>query len=997
MEPFTTKWDPRGSAWHRWDPHIHAPGTVLEDGFGGDWEGYLTKIEKATPPIRALGITDYCCISTYREVLKFKQRGRLPNVEFLFPNIELRLDLRTDKSKGVNIHLLFSPEDADHQDQIERVLSRLYCDIDGEQFHCTRPELIAFGRKVSPDQTDENGALREGIDKFKVTFKDLKRLFKDEVWIRRNCLVAVAAAEGDGTSGLKSESSFTPIRQDIERFAHIIFSGKPCDREFWLGRRSLSVEEVEKTYRCLKSCLHGCDAHQLDRVAEPDLKRYCWIKGDLSFETLRQIGVEPEERVWIGEEPPLTNVESVTIAKIHPMNTPWLKKGVVEFNPGLVSVIGARGSGKTALIDLLAAGAHALSDPLAESSFLRRATEPEDLIGKAEVEETWADGETNKVPFRPPSELFEVETPRVCYLSQHFVNRLCSAGGLAKELREEIERVIFEQTEQTDRYETNSFAELAEYLLEPIRRRREVQAGDIISLSEKIAEEERLQAQLPKLKKDRDGIITQINKAQKEIRTILPKGQEERAKRLLDLEDACTAIESKVEAVARKEQSLNDLLAEVEYILQQQEPQRLAEMAVRFSEAGFTETEWEQFGMSFKGDVRAMIASAKRATGKEAARLIKGDPNKPIDPAKTPLTDWPLETIKAERVKVKAVVGIDQEKKKRYEALQRSITTNQGNLRTAVNNIKHAEGAEQRKRVLLEARRLAYKGVFDTFVEEKQKLESLYAPLHKQIAGAKGALGKLSFVVRREVRLNDWVKAGEDLMDLRKETRFRGVGALAGHANKLLLAWRVMTPDGVASAMHGFVAEFWKDILGAIPPSAKPEEKADWMCKIGNWLYNSDHISIQYALEYDRVVIERLSPGTRGIVLLLLYLAIDKSDRRPLLIDQPEENLDPKSVFDDLVPHFREARKRRQIIIVTHNANLVVNTDADQVIVASCEPAEQGQLPFIDYATGSLENPDIRAAVCDILEGGERAFLERERRYRFEWEKMLEENPVGEP
>jgi hypothetical protein len=234
-------------------------------------------------------------------------------------------------------------------------------------------------------------------------------------------------------------------------------------------------------------------------------------------------------------------------------------------------------------------------------------------------------------------------------------------------------------------------------------------------------------------------------------------------------------------------------------------------------------------------------------------------------------------------------------------------------------------------------------------------------------------------------------------MDLRKETRFRGVGALAGHANKLLLAWRVMTPDGVASAMHGFVAEFWKDILGAIPPSAKPEEKADWMCKIGNWLYNSDHISIQYALEYDRVVIERLSPGTRGIVLLLLYLAIDKSDRRPLLIDQPEENLDPKSVFDDLVPHFREARKRRQIIIVTHNANLVVNTDADQVIVASCEPAEQGQLPFIDYATGSLENPDIRAAVCDILEGGERAFLERERRYRFEWEKMLEENPVGEP
>jgi predicted ATP-dependent endonuclease of OLD family len=141
--------------------------------------------------------------------------------------------------------------------------------------------------------------------------------------------------------------------------------------------------------------------------------------------------------------------------------------------------------------------------------------------------------------------------------------------------------------------------------------------------------------------------------------------------------------------------------------------------------------------------------------------------------------------------------------------------------------------------------------------------------------------------------------------------------------------------------------------------------------------------------------VEKLSPGTRGIVLLLLYLAIDRIDRRPLLIDQPEENLDPKSVFDDLVPHFREARKRRQVIIVTHNANLVVNTDADQVIVATSEPAATGGLPLIRYESGSLENSNIRKAVCDILEGGERAFLERERRYRLQWEELLKnEQPL---
>jgi len=119
-----------------------------------------------------------------------------------------------------------------------------------------------------------------------------------------------------------------------------------------------------------------------------------------------------------------------------------------------------------------------------------------------------------------------------------------------------------------------------------------------------------------------------------------------------------------------------------------------------------------------------------------------------------------------------------------------------------------------------------------------------------------------------------------------------------------------------------------------------------------------------------------------AIVLLLLYLAMDRDDDRPLLIDQPEENLDPKSIFDELVGRFRRAKLQRQIIIVTHNANLIVNTDADQVIVATCGPHRPGQLPEITYQSGGLENPEIRGKVCEILEGGQAAFKERARRLR---------------
>jgi len=133
---------------------------------------------------------------------------------------------------------------------------------------------------------------------------------------------------------------------------------------------------------------------------------------------------------------------------------------------------------------------------------------------------------------------------------------------------------------------------------------------------------------------------------------------------------------------------------------------------------------------------------------------------------------------------------------------------------------------------------------------------------------------------------------------------------------------------------------------------------------------------------HDGVDIEQLSPGTRGIVLLLLYLSIDTEDDRPLLIDQPEENLDPKSIFVELVGRFKAAKQRRQIIIVTHNANLVVNADADQVIVATAGSHRPGQLPLIQYVSGGLENPEIRQHVCEILEGGELAFKERARRLR---------------
>src|SRR5712691_4315423 len=100
----------RGSLWNRWDPHLHAPGTLLNDQFKGDWGKYFDRIENASPIVRALGVTDYFSIEAYKEFLRQRAK-RLPNVQFVFPNVEMRLDVSTERRAALNLHLLFSPED----------------------------------------------------------------------------------------------------------------------------------------------------------------------------------------------------------------------------------------------------------------------------------------------------------------------------------------------------------------------------------------------------------------------------------------------------------------------------------------------------------------------------------------------------------------------------------------------------------------------------------------------------------------------------------------------------------------------------------------------------------------------------------------------------------------------------------------------------------------------------------------------------------------------
>lgn len=141
-----------------------------------------------------------------------------------------------------------------------------------------------------------------------------------------------------------------------------------------------------------------------------------------------------------------------------------------------------------------------------------------------------------------------------------------------------------------------------------------------------------------------------------------------------------------------------------------------------------------------------------------------------------------------------------------------------------------------------------------------------------------------------------------------------------------------------------------------------------------------------------------MSQGKKAFVILTLILEFSQ-DKKPVIIDQPEDSLDNRSIYQELTRYLKTKKKERQIILVTHNPNVVVGADSENVIVAnqhSLNEPNEDEIQF-SYVNGALENTfidnpatavlnkkGIREHVVEILEGGKEAFKKREDKYTSE-------------
>lgn len=935
----------KGSTWNIWDFHVHSPFSVLNNGFGDNtqettWLNYFKKLDEVAKrkPIAALGITDYLSIDGYKRVKAHyenkKEEAQQNNLDdyflkgiFIFPNVEFRILPSTAQDRPINLHLLFSPTIADELE--DKLFSQLTFSYNDATFNCSKNDLIRLGKKhANADTMPDNTAYETGVNQFKITIDNLKAVLKANSHIRRNTLVIVSNSNHDGASGIQ-HSSLVATRDNIYYFADGIFSANPNDRDYFLGNKVDSPSEIMRRYRSLKPCIHGSDSHELDKIGVPDKNRYCWLKSEVSWEGLKYILYEPDERVKIQEGSPEPNKSIYTLSKIG-LNATQVNGFLsvdslnTALNQNLITIIGGRGSGKTALLDLLASCFHEGEKlPRMKNSFFHRL-----YVG---------DGSRKREIIQPIFTTIEFRSGEN-FSKNVGVDTVCFEKANIKYL---TQNHFDEYTENPDKLHTHIIdLVFGEFPDDRVK-------FDCIEL--KINEHEQaIQAVNLELQQLRLDISGKKNTRESDLK--IKEGEKsDYLQRINEIEQKQGKSDDDIRKLTERLDSLKNRKRALESLIY-----RLSEFS---KELGIFKTQYEQnvkeinTGFSSFQDILVTLLPIELSDLKGVLDVINRN-NDEIAKSIT-LTDSSIIVAEKEINELKGIGKVIADLRQKVSDTNVEILS----INTRIHEI-----VEKENRILsLEQERIStYIEIIKMVMEQKTFLQEM---IIKFESDKNDLLNRLKFSAIVDIRY------GKEVLENLAEKINK-----VSHSENELRATLLPIFEKVGNLMNGDDqnADFLSSVR-EITTFAKDLKlkRATTESDLFNTVLKR-FFSIGLKIEFSGKALSDLSMGERAVVLLKILLALDD---KPLFIDQPEEHLDNRYIYDELIPAFRSAKTRRQIIIATHNANLVVNTDAEQIIIA--EPTN-GKL---FYKIGSLENMDIRESIKRILEGGDEAFKRREEKY----------------
>ncbi len=1002
---------PKGSEWRKWDLHIHTPLSIVQN-YGGEqeFEAFIGALEKLPPEVKVVGITDYYFIDGYEKVIKAKLNGRLQNLEKIFPILEFRIKTFSSASKSelakVNLHILFDLNDLNEDSinaEIENVktefLSQIHIENEKEG-----SKNLASGRAAFTElaETLPDGFAELTPDTQRVFDELEKPAWKDKTFLflghrEWNFL--------DHGQQVKVE------KKKLLSQANAILSAGDARQTKWADELAAEMGITPRPY------LHSLDIHDFEKLGT---KYECntWIKADPTFHGLKQIIHEPKDRVFIGDRPPVWDrVESNKTQYIKSLSIDhadhrkgqmdeWFNGVRMEFSKELVAIIGNKGSGKSAVADIISllgdtkqkqedfsflTGKKFLANKLAENFSARLQWES----GTESPQKKLSDG------------VDEASIESVRYLPQDYFERLTNEIKISA-FRAEIEKIIFDHLPEEEKLGQTDFGKLRAYMTQSVDQKMPDLLAGLHKVNAKIIalEEKKHPQHIARVQNEIESKAREINAHTKSLAQVdkfvssnanVGTGAEitEQIKNLLANKE-------------EKERERNKLQEKINRLRHDWHELKQIENNLQNLESGLQEfkesnrAKIESHSLDIEKIVRWTIdpssISAKRAAIKEEADkilpfLVSVEDIESGNRASAEATSIPW--------KIRSLDNKIRDLEKKMTAEQRQVERakqQQGELRAMIAKLQGEESNPahdtlrfyQKEKAFVanglgsaiqSARRERIEISLEIFRKKKEIL-SLYESFKKPVS-ALLASGESLKDYDIESSFNIKSSFVDDfLRDVNQGKKGSFYGTKEGQQKIMEIVDNadLNNEEGIRSMLDRIIDHLENDRRDNISDDGVRDisEQISDLERFYNHVFSLQYLEPKYELKSGGKHLNELSPGERGILLLTFYLMLDK-ENIPLIIDQPEDNLDNESVYELLSTLIRRAKEKRQIFIVTHNPNLAVGADAEQVICVNIEKEQQNKFSFV---SGSIESPEINKKIVKILEGTMPAFVKRKLKYQ---------------
>ena len=842
----------RGSEWRKWDLHFHTPSSY-------DYRDKSVTNQKiidilAENKISVVAITDHHTMDIDR-IKNLQQLGKDKGITVL-PGIEFCSEL--GGSESIHFIGIFS-EKSD--------FSTIWTKIQGKH-NLTEADIES-----------------KGNERIVCNFVDTCKTI-----IELGGIISVHA--GSKSNSIESIKSNLLVKQEtkttlLSDYVSILELGKPEDEKVYQEKVFPSIGFKLPIIIC-------SDNHDIKNYF---LKENCWIKADPTFEGLKQIIYEPEERVRIQQNNPIFDFEKSPFTEIqidedaqifeNEEDGVVLAKTILPINSGLVSIIGGRGTGKSILVDYISSG-----------------------LGK-KTEKNYT--RNDKVSIKRKTSLKEEDTTFVLSNQPNIQFMYISQS--------EIKRIV-EKPEEFTKNIRETIGVISEYNIPSEYQEKVDMYINELSNIIKVLEENN----------------TNSNQKKEDI--------DKEIKRYSDFITNVTSQENKTKL--EKYQKNLDLLANRKSFYESLQSEK---------------TKIEQF----QNQTNEYLQKVNDVLNEKFAINIPLINNTEVIDS---ISQMVLPKIQELIIQVEEEISNTKNTFANYNGDLTSLLNNVGQYQNKITDLqKQKQNIEDNEKRFISIKENKFKelgrDIENSINSYKQEIENKWENFKN---------GNDYTEEQREL-ISD-ILGGDNLnvsveIDFDKEKLYQ-----------LLmrnLDGRSWNPDKLEKLL------FIKDLqsyLSFVKQETEINVFSDTLISIRSYILDiffrkfKEYISHNIIITSKNKNITKLSHGQRGTIYLQLKLAANIFSET-IIYDQPEDDLDNEFIMSDLVSIFKKIKKYRQVIIVSHNANLVVNADSEQVIVAKNEDST------LSYIAGSLENPTINEQICKILEGGKEAFKNREMKYGF--------------